>query len=392
MKKILYLIVLVICIGIYIGIYFFYIPSLAESTFEQKRESLEIDIKKQIKEAWGSDNALLYFKDYGGAKYLRMDMDAVRLIDNRQDYNMSRYELAWKLFPNGRYDNFVRKAFALMRPGTLRDLYDLYYIQSMPWVGTYIAPDQDMYSIKVFTYLPLFVGYKTENVSLRNYRPSFDDCCVEAKKYIQEKDNDNRMYYKLQNEEKVNKIFNLRNDYYYFQFRSFPEPNSPNSYNNEFDFANFNFHYHNNFCFPTGNICWIYNRFCKVFYMTQRSGTMILSFNDTKFNQDLDSFVIDKRDICNSVFLTMAIISIITLAIFYQRKKKENDKKESIEEPSADELTIYEQVINLSNPERFIKPYQPDKLEKANRIYSNVLDNKDNIDILRKLLEEAKAL
>ena len=61
MKKILYLIAISICIGIYIGVYYYYIPSHAESTFEQKKESLEIDIKKQVKEAWGSDNALLFF-------------------------------------------------------------------------------------------------------------------------------------------------------------------------------------------------------------------------------------------------------------------------------------------------------------------------------------------
>lgn len=66
MKKILYIAVLVICIGIYIRIFFFYIPSHAESIFEQKRESLEIDIKKQVKEAWGGDDALLFFKDMVG--------------------------------------------------------------------------------------------------------------------------------------------------------------------------------------------------------------------------------------------------------------------------------------------------------------------------------------
>ena len=396
MKKILYsivvVIVFVICIAIYIRIYFYYIPGLAVSTFEQKKESLEIDIKKQIQEAWGSDNALLFFKDYGGAKYLRMDMDAVRLIDKRQDSNMPPYGLAWNLFPNGRYGNSVRMAFESVRPGNFSDLYDLYYIQSRPWVGTYIVPDQDLYTIEVFNYYPVFVGYKTENISLRNYRPSLDDCCIDAKKYIQEEDKDNRMYYKPQNEDKVNKIFNLRNDYYYFQFRSFFETNMPNSYTDEFDFANFNFNNHDKFRFPYGNLRWIYNGFYKVYYMSQRSGTMYLSFNDTQYNQDLDSFVIEKRRICNILFLLLAILSIITLTMFYIRNKKNNVRKVYIEEPSANKLTAYEQVINLSNPEKFIKPYQPDKLEKANRIYSNALNNKENIDILEKLLEEAKTL
>ena len=210
-----------------------------------------------------------------------------------------------------------------------------------------------------------------------------------AKKYIQEEDKDNRMYYKPQNEERVNKIFNLRNDYYYFQFRSFIETNTPNSYTDEFDFASFNFHNHDKFRFHTGNISWIYNGFYKVYYLTQRSGTMYLSFNDTKYNQELNSYISDKRGICNIVFLIFIIISAIPVIIVY---KKTSVKKESVEKPSDTVLSIYEKVVDLSNPERFIKPYQPDKLEKANRIYSNALNNKENIDILEKLLEEAKAL
>ena len=291
MKKILYLIVLVICIGVYIAVYFYYIPSLAEATFEQKQESLEMDIKKQIKEAWENDNAFLFFNDYGGAKYLRMDMDVVRYIDKREDAKRPPYGLAWNLFPNGRYGNSVRMAFESLQPGAFSDLYELYYIQSKPWIGTYIAPDQDLYSIKVFNYYPLFIGYKTGNISLRNYRPSLDECCIDAKKYIQEEDKDNRMYYKPQNEEKVNKIFNLRNDYYYFQFRSSLETSTPDSYINEFNFATFNFHNHDKYNFPTGTLSWIYNGFYKVYYLTQRSGTMYLSFNDTRYNQELNSFM-----------------------------------------------------------------------------------------------------
>ena len=391
MKKILYIVIFIICIGIYMRIYNFYIPSHAESIFEQKRESLEMDIKKQVKEAWGSDDALLFFKDHGGAKYLRMDMDAVRLIDKRQDTNMPPYKLIWNLFPNGRYGYSVRKAFVKLRPGNFSDLYDLYYIQSRPWTGTYIVPEEDFYSIKVFNYFPLFVGYKTENISLRHYRPSFDECCKDAKKYIQEEDEDNRMYYKPQNEDKVNKIFNLRNDYYYFQFLSNLVTNTPNSENNEFDFANFNFNNHDEFISFIG-FCWIYNDFYKVLYMTQRSGTMNLCFNGTKYNQELDSFVIDKRTTCNIVFLIFIIISVITLITIHRIRKKEHAKKESIEKSSDAELIIYERIINLSNPERFIKPYQPEKLEKANRIYSKALKNKDNFVILEKLLEEALAL
>ena len=396
MKKFFYIVTFVIfvglCIGVYIGFYFFYIPSLAESTFKQKRESLEMDIKKQIKKAWGNDDALLFFKDYGEAKYLRMDMDAVRLIDKKQDANEPPYGLASKLFPISRYGNLVRMAFESVRPGNFSDLYDLYFIQSCPWAGTFIVPDQDLYHIKVIHYYPIFVGYKTENRSLRNYRPSFDDCCIDAKKYIQEEDKDNRMYYKPENEERVNEIFNLRNDYYYFEFQDFLESETYNEYIDKFDFANFNFHNHAEFRVLRGKLSWIYNDFYKVFYITQRRGTMYLSFNSTKYNQDQNSFISEKRGTCNIVFLIFIFISVISLIIFLIKNKKTAEERESVEKSSDSGLSIYEKVVILSNPERFIKPYQPDKLEKANRIYSKALNNKDNTDILEELLEEAKAL
>ena len=407
MKKILlYLIVVFAVIGLYIGLYYFYLPNLAQSTFENKRDSLETSIKRQIKEAWNNDNALLYFKDYGGAKYLRMDMDAIRCIDNRVDSNVPAYGLTWNLFPNGRYSDNVRTAFNSLRPGNFNDLYDLYYIQCIPWRGTYIAPDHDLYNIKVFTYTPLFVGYKKETMSLREYRPSFDKSCKEAKEYIQEEDADNRMYYDPQNEDRVNKIFSLRNDYYYFQFREAFGTFHPDTYMDNFNFASFNFHNHDRSAFPFGTVSWVYNGFYKVYYLTQRIGDMYLAFNDTKYDQDVESYLANKRIICNILFLVcLGILGYLILMSYfkYKRVKKNSSTTEDkanvrimAEEKNnaiaEDASILYNKVIKLSNPELFIKPYQPEKLEKANRIYSSALNNKDNIEVLEKLLEEAMQL
>ena len=64
MKKLLiYIILIIACIGVYVGLCFAYIPNVAERTFEQKRDSLEMSIKRQIKEAWNNDNAFLYFTE-----------------------------------------------------------------------------------------------------------------------------------------------------------------------------------------------------------------------------------------------------------------------------------------------------------------------------------------
>lgn len=401
MKKIfLYLIIIIACIGIYIGLYFFYIPELAQSTFEHKRDSLEICIKRQTKEAWNNNNALLYFKDYGGAKYLRMDMDAVRLIDSRKDKDV----IAWKLFPNGRYADNVRMALKYLDPGSFDDLYDVYYIQCKPWIGTYITPDEDPYNIKVFTYTPMFVGYKKECISLSDYRPSFDKCCQEAKEYIQTKDTDNRMYYSPQNEDKVSKIFNLRNEYFYYQYSDFLKTSNPEySYFDGFDFANFNFHNHDINAFSFGNLSWIYNSFYKVYYYSQRTGTMYLAFNDSKYSQDIESYISSKRAICNIfLYICLGIIVFLVIMTYYKYKRTNAQNSSTIDNISGDFKTgkndntenrdvsiIYETIIKLSNPALFIKPYQPEKLEIANRIYSTALKNRDNVIVLEKLLEEA---
>ncbi len=402
-KTLLYIIIIFACIGVYVGLYFFYIPALAQSTFEQKRDSLEICIKRQIKEAWNNNNALLYFKDYGGAKYLRMDMDAVRLIDSRKDDDVNTLILAWNLFPNGRYAENVRMALKYLAPGSFDDLYDVYYIQCKPWIGTYITPDEDPYNIKVFTYTPMFVGYKKESMSFYDYRPSFDKCCQEAKEYIQKEDTDNRMYYSPQNEERANKIFKLRNEYYYFQYSNFLKTsNSEYSYLDGFDFANFNFHNHDITAFSFGNLSWIYNSFYKVYYYSQRVGTMCLTFNDTKYSQDIESYMSGKRLFCNMfLFICLGIIVFFVIMTYYKKRTNEqnslttdniiSDSKTKIDDNTADRDTsvIYKTIIKLSNPELFIKPYQPEKLEKANRIYSTALKNRDNVIVLEKLLEEA---
>ena len=252
----------------------------------------------------------------------------------------------------------------------------------------------------------MFVGYKKETISLREYRPSLDKCCTWAKEYIQEEDADNRMYYSPQNEEIVNKLFNLRNDYYYFQFEDYDKTfSSGGSHIDSFDFANFNFSNHERITFPRGQLSWIYNNYYKVYYYELKSGNMKLSFNDTKYYLDIESYISSKRTLCNILLIICIGLFVLLLIVSYYKYKKVHDKKsvtkDSISnnpktknnsEVIRDASVIFERVINLSNPELFIKPYQPDKLDKANKIYSAALDNKDNINVLEKLLEEATKL
>ena len=403
MKRILcYLFVIIVCIGGYIGVYNYYIPDKAQSIFEQRKDSLNLKIKKQIIDTWNNDNALLSFKEHGGAEYLRMDMDAISFFDSRQIEDISQYGLSWDLFPVGRYSNYARWALEGLNPGTFNDIYELYYINSLPWSATLIGKE-DSYNIKVISLTPLFVGYKKETKSLREYRPSLDEVCKAAKEYLQKEDPDHRMYYNPQNEDRISKLFEIRNDYYYFQFHNALTTVNPERFvNDKFDFANFNFYNHNKTSFQSGRVSWVYNNFYKVYIYKKRIGTMQLTFNKSKYNKDVETYISDKRYICSVILIIcLSIIFILMSISFFRYKSKgipsksseiRNDSKEEEIIIRNDVAEVYEKVLKLSNPELFIKPYQPDKLEKANKIYSSALKNKDDINTLEILLEEAMKL
>ena len=62
------------------------------------------------------------------------------------------------------------------------------------------------------------------------------------------------MYYSAKNEDRVNKLFNLRNDYYYFQYISDHKSYPDHIHISDFDFAKFNFYNHSRDAFPFGNV------------------------------------------------------------------------------------------------------------------------------------------
>lgn len=55
-----------------------------------------------------------------------------------------------------------------------------------------------------------------------------------------------------------------------------------------------------------------------------------------------------------------------------------------------DTTNTYAYVIEHSNPKKFLDPYNPQKLIIANEIYSQALQNKENIDTLEQLIKRIK--
>ena len=51
--------------------------------------------------------------------------------------------------------------------------------------------------------------------------------------------------------------------------------------------------------------------------------------------------------------------------------------------------SLYDELIDKCNPARFMRPYDPQKVDIANDIYSKLLNNKDKIDVLYSLRLQA---
>lgn len=54
--------------------------------------------------------------------------------------------------------------------------------------------------------------------------------------------------------------------------------------------------------------------------------------------------------------------------------------------------TIFEELCKTCNPQQFMNPYNPDKVAKANELYSRILQNKNDIIALEQIRDEAVAL
>ena len=54
--------------------------------------------------------------------------------------------------------------------------------------------------------------------------------------------------------------------------------------------------------------------------------------------------------------------------------------------------TIFEELCKTCNPQQFMNPYNPDKVAKANELYSRVLQNKTDIDALENIRDEVRVL
>ena len=381
MKKI----VLICSIIIGLTILYWYSLSIIEkesiSFVENRKEQLKKEFYDNLDDAFIDNSRMMYSEEYAQIEFTPIDMKAVRKIDGRLE-RIPSVSIIERLFPPyGRYHKEVSYLFMMYEPGSFKDLEEMYAVKKFPW-ETVLLKRIDKNTLKLFGFVPIAVGYKQIESYLRSWRPSLEKCCKSALEYLINEDKDYSDCYNPNNKRKVAEILKYYNRYYYLQ------PNNiKNNYNHNFSFDNYerpkiveaDWYYHHQFSY-------IYNGYYKVYYDIIPSVTYEVEFNSYNYKTDKEEFYSKYKDISTIIFFVLLSPLIILLIISVSSYFKIRKNKIHIEAITRDNIEeLYNKVTSASNPQRFIEPYNPQKLAVANEIYAKAIKNKGNIKLLEDL-------
>lgn len=300
---------------------------------------------------------------------------------------------------------------------------------------------------------PVAVGYLHTNQYMKTWRPSLNESCEDAFKYIINEDKNYKGCYAPGNKHLVQKILSLYNKYYYLEEDEGVDDRF--TVNSFFNYAFFSYDKYEGVNSLENNplaghqISWIYNNYYRVYYDIYPLHTYEVDFNYYNYNHDRIDFYDRYMFIIKIVYITLIILMSLYLvlltikhkttllkvrnALFPKSLKEElllkcNPKQfmnplnsdlvaksnnlyaeiKNIAPSDKKTLLIYrrkiiselgvtfevspllKKILKKSNPKKYLKPYNPDKLAIANDIYSKAIEHKEDIDFLEELLERIK--
>lgn len=119
---------------------------------------------------------------------------------------------------------------------------------------------------------------------------------------------------------------------------------------------------------------WMHNGFYRVFIAATQTIHYMIEENETAVRADRKNLLI-----AGGVCITILFMSLI-IPLTIKERKANKVKKE----------TLYQRLLRLCNPKSFIKEYDKDKIDKANRLYQALLNtNSDDEDTLIKMQSKA---
>lgn len=204
---------------VFSGIYWYSFSIAKSSTnkvLKEKENQLKVEFYKQIDECFLQNDRLMYSTEYGNTKFTPMDMAAVNIIDNRLPSDMLYYINIDDYFPYGRFNQLVSTMFKCLKPGSFKDLDNLYAVKSVPWEIFMLRRIEES-KFEYLLFRPVAVGYLKCDSYLKPYRPSLENCCEMALEYITKVDKDYTSCYDQSNIKTIKKVFGIYNRYYYLQ-------------------------------------------------------------------------------------------------------------------------------------------------------------------------------
>lgn len=380
MKKIILIFSL---IGVITFIYWYSLTIIEKEAISYvtlKDEQLKKEFYDNLDEAFIDNSRMMYSEEYTGADYTPIDMKAVRKIDERVEKIPSESIIERLFPPYGRYHKELNYLFMMYQPGSFKDLDEMYAVKKIPWEAL-LLKRMDKKTLKLFRFIPVAVGYRKVESFLKSWRPSLDECCKGTLDYLINEDKDYSTCYNPSNKRKVAEVLKYYNRYYYLQ-RGY------------IDYSASNFRFENFERSKTSDADWyynhqfsnIYNGYYRVYYDIIPSVTYNVKFNSYNYKLDKEKFYNKYRQIATIIYCILFIpLTIFLFISVYSFSKSKSDKIKQNGMIIEDISELYNKVISASNPQQFIEPYNPKKLSIANEIYAKAIENKEDIQLLKKL-------
>lgn len=245
------------------------------------------------------------------------------------------------------------------------DIYKFFKIDGGGW-QLFVSGRFGGYTMYLYNIYPSYVGYRRqENSYMYNWIPSVENCVDEAYDFWVSNSKSN--YIDFFQKGNKNRIYDLIRDI-------------PNEY---FDW------YHNSNYGSLGNGendgGYMYNGYYKVF----AGRTNYQTYEIKRLNDVIDSDK-KNRLIVGGIILT-AILICFLIPLIVRNNRDEKKKREHEEEyEKKKKEPIYDKLMNLCNPANFMNPYDKEKVEKANSIYEQLMKTSSfDIETLKKLRQQA---
>ena len=250
------------------------------------------------------------------------------------------------------------------------DIYRYFKIDAMydGW-NLFVAKKLYPTTMVIYYIYPSYVGYrKQESSYMYNWIPSVEDCINEAYDFwINNTKSQFIDYYQKGNKNRVKDLISdLPNEYFGWNLNT--DKIQP-AYTEG----------------KIGTMGYMYNSYYKVFIESTKWETYEIERQDEVIAKDKKD-----RIITGGVILTLVLMCFL-IPLIIQNMRNEKRKREHEQEYERKKKEhIYDKLKNLCNPAKFMNPYDKEKVEKANSIYEQLMNTSySDIVSLKKLRQQA---